>query len=34
MSTNRGMSVSEAKALAKDPKTSQGVLSRLANGYP
>lgn len=34
MSANRGMSVSEAKALAKDPKTSQGVLSRLANGYP
>lgn len=34
MTTNRGMSVSEAKALAKDPKTSQGVLSRLANGYP
>ena len=34
MSTNRGMSVIEAKALAKDPKTSQGVLSRLANGYP
>lgn len=34
MSNNRGMSVSQAKALARDPKTSPGVLSRLANGYP
>ena len=34
MTNNRGMSVSQAKALAKDPKTSPGVLSRLANGYP
>lgn len=34
MSTNRGMSVSQARALAKDAKTSPGVLSRLANGYP
>jgi hypothetical protein len=28
------MSVVEARALAKDPKTSTGVMSRLANGYP
>lgn len=28
------MSVSQAKSLARDPKTSPGVLSRLANGYP
>lgn len=34
MSTNRGMSVSEARALAKNPKTSIGILTRLANGYP
>ena len=34
MTNNRGMSISQAKALAKDPKTSPGVLSRLANGYP
>jgi hypothetical protein len=34
MNNNRGMSVSQAKALARDPKTSPGVLSRLANGYP
>lgn len=34
MTNNRGMSVSQAKALARDPKTSPGVLSRLANGYP
>ena len=34
MSTNRGMSVSEARALACDPKTSPGIMSRLANGYP
>jgi hypothetical protein len=34
MTNNRGMSVFEARALAKDPKTSPGVLSRLANGYP
>lgn len=34
MTNNRGMSSSQAKALAKDPKTSPGVLSRLANGYP
>ncbi len=34
MSTNRGMSVSEARALASDPKTSPGIMSRLANGYP
>ncbi len=34
MTSNRGMSVSEARALAKDPKTSPGVMSRLANGYP
>lgn len=34
MTNNRGMSVAQAKALARDPKTSPGVLSRLANGYP
>ena len=34
MTGNRGMSVGEARALAKDPKTSPGVMSRLANGYP
>jgi len=34
MSANRGMSVGQARSLAKDPKTSPGVLSRLANGYP
>lgn len=34
MTSNRGMSVVEARALAKDPKTSTGVMSRLANGYP
>lgn len=34
MTNNRGMSVSQAKSLARDPKTSPGVLSRLANGYP
>lgn len=34
MTNTRGMSVSQAKSLARDPKTSPGVLSRLANGYP
>lgn len=34
MTSNRGMSVGEARALARDPKTSAGVMSRLANGYP
>ena len=34
MNDNRGMSPSQAKALASDPKTSAGVLARLANGYP
>ena len=34
MSGNRGMSVSQAKTLASDPKTTQGVLTRLANSYP
>ena len=34
MSTNRGMSVSQAKALASDTNTSAGVLGRLANSYP
>lgn len=34
MTSNRGMSVGEARSLAKDPKTSAGVMSRLANGYP
>lgn len=34
MTNNRGMSVGEARVLARDPKTSPGVMSRLANGYP
>jgi len=34
MIDNRGMSPAQAKALASDPKTSPGVLTRLANGYP
>lgn len=34
MSSNRGMSVEQAKALAKDANTSIAVLTRLANGYP
>lgn len=34
MSDNRGMSTQQARALAIDPKTSVGVLVRLANGYP
>jgi hypothetical protein len=34
MNDNRGMSTAQAKALAIDPKTSQGILTRLANGYP
>jgi len=34
MSGNRGMSVSQAKTLATDPKTTHGVLGRLANSYP
>lgn len=34
MTSNRGMSVAEARAIANDPKTSTGVMSRLANGYP
>jgi len=34
MNDNRGMSTQQARALAIDPKTSPGVLARLANGYP
>ena len=34
MIDNRGMSPAQAKALATDPKTSPGILTRLANGYP
>jgi len=34
MSANRGMSVAEARAIATDPKSSIGVLTRLANSYP
>ena len=34
MIDNRGMSPAQAKALASDPKTSPGILTRLANGYP
>ena len=32
--TNRGMSVSQAKALAADPTIAPGVMVRLANAYP
>lgn len=34
MNDNRGMSTQQARALAQDPKTSAGILVRLANGYP
>lgn len=34
MSTNRGLSVAQAKSLAGDPTTAPGVLARLANTYP
>lgn len=34
MNDNRGMSTQQARALAIDPKTSVGILVRLANGYP
>lgn len=34
MNDNRGMSIQQARALAQDPKTSSGILVRLANGYP
>ena len=34
MNDNRGMSTQQARALAIDPKTSPGILARLANGYP
>ena len=34
MNDNRGMSPQQARSLATDPKTSVGVLVRLANGYP
>lgn len=34
MNDNRGMSTPQARALATDPKTSSGILTRLANGYP
>ena len=34
MNDNRGMSPAQARALASDPKTSAGIFTRLANGYP
>ena len=34
MIDNRGMSPEQARSLASDPKTSHGILTRLANGYP
>ncbi len=34
MNDNRGMSIQQARALAQDPKTTSGILVRLANGYP
>ncbi|MEY3855580.1 MAG: hypothetical protein RJA45_50 [Actinomycetota bacterium] len=34
MNDNRGMSIQQARALANDPKTSAGIMVRLANGYP
>lgn len=34
MNDNRGMSTPQARDLASDPKTSPGILARLANGYP
>jgi outer membrane protein assembly factor BamB len=34
MTTNRGLTVPQAKALAADPTTPAGVLARLANTYP
>ena len=34
MNDNRGMSTAQARALASDTKTSPGIFTRLANGYP
>jgi hypothetical protein len=34
MNDNRGMSIQQARVLASDPKTSAGIMVRLANGYP
>ena len=34
MNDNRGMSAAQARALASDPKTTAGIFTRLANGYP
>ena len=34
MSASRGMSEAQARMLASDPRTTPGVLARLANDYP